>query len=120
MFQALAHASRGRGIIDGLNPDLFSTTPEMVAVTFDAQPYLDLKLSALVAHQSAFGVTPEMLNDPPPSVAHMLRVFRPVLEREVFVLGGTRRPVPRWPLEDFFDGLETEQLSETRAADIAT
>ena len=120
VFQALAHASRGRGIIDGLNPDLFSTTPEMVAVTFDAQPYLDLKLSALVAHQSAFGVTPEMLNDPPPSVAHMLRVFRPVLEREVFVLGGTRRPVPRWPLEDFFDGLETEQLSETRAADIAT
>src|SRR5262245_55998866 len=29
VFQALAAASRGRGIVDGLNPDLFSTAPEM-------------------------------------------------------------------------------------------
>jgi LmbE family N-acetylglucosaminyl deacetylase len=120
VFQRFAVASRGRDIIDGLNEDLFSTTPEMVAVTFDARPYLDQKLSALAAHQSAFGVTPEMLNDPPPGVAHMLRAFRPVLEREVFVLAGTRRPVPRWPLEDFFEGLETMELSETGAAASAT
>jgi hypothetical protein len=30
-----------------------------------------------------------------------------VLEREVFVLGGARGAIPRWPLSDFFDGLET-------------
>src|SRR5262245_64371212 len=78
VFQGLAEASRGRGIVDGLDPDIFSTRPEMVAVTFDARPYLDRKLSALTAHQSAFGVTSEMLTNPPPATAHMLRAFRPV------------------------------------------
>jgi LmbE family N-acetylglucosaminyl deacetylase len=112
VFRVFADASRGRGIIDGLDADIFSTTPEMVAVTFDARPYLDRKLSALTAHRSAFGVTPEMLTNPLPPAAHMLRAFRPILEREVFVLGGTRGPVLRWPLNDFFDGLETAELGE--------
>ena len=116
VFQVFANASRGRGIIDGLDPDIFSTPPEMVAVTFDARPYLERKLSALAAHQSAFGVTPEVLKNPPPAAAHMLRAFRPVLEREVFVLGGTRGPVRRWPLDDFFEGLETADIKEIGAA----
>lgn len=116
VFQVFANASRGRGIIDGLDPDIFSTPPEMVAVTFDARPYLERKLSALAAHQSAFEVTPEVLKNPPPAAAHMLRAFRPVLEREVFVLGGTRGPVRRWPLDDFFEGLETADIKEIGAA----
>jgi N-acetyl-1-D-myo-inositol-2-amino-2-deoxy-alpha-D-glucopyranoside deacetylase len=107
VFRGLADASRGRGIIDGLDPDVFSTTPEMIAVSFDASPYLDRKFSALAAHRSAFGVTSEMLKNPPPAAAQMLQAFRPVLEREVFLLGGARGPVRRWPLQDFFDGLET-------------
>ena len=86
-----ADASRGRGFVDGLDPDVFSTSPDMVAVTFDARPYLERKLSALTAHQSAFGVTSDTLRNPPPAAAHMLRAFQPVLEREVFVLGGTCR-----------------------------
>ena len=116
VFLEFADASRGRGFIDGLDPDVFSTSAEMVAVTFDARPYLERKLSALTAHQSAFGVTSEMLNNPPPPVAAMLRAFRPVLEREVFVLGGTRGPVPRWPLDDFFDGIETADLKRVSTA----
>jgi len=116
VFLGFADASRGRGIIDGLDPDLFSTTPEMLAVTFDARPYLERKLSALTAHQSAFGMTPELLKNPGPAGAHMLRAFRPVLEREVFVLGGVRGPVRRWPLDDFFQGLETADLKEIGAA----
>jgi hypothetical protein len=36
----------------------------------------------------------------------MLRAFRPVLEREVFLLGGARVAAARWPLQDFFDGLQ--------------
>jgi len=116
VFLALADASRGRGFTDGLDPDVFSTSPGMVAVTFDARPYLERKLAALAAHQSAFGVTVDALTNPPPPAAHMLRAFRPVLEREVFVLGGTRGQVPRWPLADFFDGLETADLNEISAA----
>jgi N-acetyl-1-D-myo-inositol-2-amino-2-deoxy-alpha-D-glucopyranoside deacetylase len=110
VFQGLAAASRGRGIVDGLDPDLFSTAPEMIAVSFDASTYIDRKFFALTAHRSAFGVTPEMLQTPTGEAAHMLRAFRPVLEREVFLLGGARGPVPRWPLPDFFDGLETAAL----------
>lgn len=107
VFRVFADASRGRGFLDGLEPDVFATAPEMVAVSFDASPYLDRKLSSLVAHRSAFGVTPETLDESSP----MLRAFRPVLEREVFVLGGARGPVPHWPMPDFFDGLETAELS---------
>jgi N-acetyl-1-D-myo-inositol-2-amino-2-deoxy-alpha-D-glucopyranoside deacetylase len=116
VFVTFADASRGRGFIDGLDPDVFSTSPEMVAVTFDARPYLARKLSALTAHQSAFGVTADMLNNPSSPAAHVLRAFRPVLDREVFVLGGIRGPVLRWPLDDFFDGLETADLKEVSTA----
>lgn len=120
VFLTFADASRGRGFLDGLDADVFSTTAEMAAVTFDARPYFDRKLLALTAHQSAFGVTADMLKNPPPPVAQMLHAFRPVLEREVFVLGGTRRPIPRWPLADFFDGLETAELSERGPSAVAT
>jgi LmbE family N-acetylglucosaminyl deacetylase len=110
VFRVLAAASRGRGLTDGLDPDVFATAPEMVAVSFDASRYLDRKLFAMTAHRSAFGVTPEMLENPPDGIAEMLRAFRPVFEREVFVLGGTRGPIPRWPLPDFFDGLDTATM----------
>jgi hypothetical protein len=46
-----------------------------------------------------------MLSDPPPGVSELLRAFRPVLEREVFMLGGTRIAAARWPLQHFFDGM---------------
>jgi len=111
VFVDLADASRGRGVIDGLDPDLFAVTPEMAAVTFDATPYLSRKFFALTAHRSAFGVTADMLASPPPAVAPMLQAFRPVFEREVFLLGGVRGAVARWPLRDFFDGLETAEIA---------
>jgi LmbE family N-acetylglucosaminyl deacetylase len=102
VFRGLAEASRGRGITDGLEPDVFATASEMIAVTFDASPYVERKFSALTAHRSAFGVTPDTA---------VLAAFLPVFEREVYVLAGARGPVPRWPMPDFFDGLETAELS---------
>ncbi len=116
VFVEFAEASRGRGFIDGLDADVFSTAPEMVAITFDARVYVERKLWALTAHQSAFGVTLDMLKNPPSPVDQMLRAFRPIFEREVFVLGGARAAVRRWPLEDFFDGLETADLRPTSSA----
>ena len=107
VFVRVAEASRGRGIIDGLDPDVFASAPEMVAVSFDASEYLERKFLALTAHRSAFGVTPPMLENPPAGVAEMLRAFRLILQREVFLLGGVRGTIPRWPLADFFDGLGT-------------
>ena len=110
VFRSLAEASRGRGVVDGLDPEVFGAASAMIAVSFDARRYVDRKFSALAAHRSAFGVTPEMLENPPPGAAQMLQAFRPVMEREVFLLGGARGPVRRWPLPDFFDGLATVEL----------
>jgi hypothetical protein len=66
---AFAEASRGRGFLDGFDPDVFATSPEIVAVTFDASPYLERKLSTPAAHQSGFAVTTDTLKSPPPSAA---------------------------------------------------
>jgi N-acetyl-1-D-myo-inositol-2-amino-2-deoxy-alpha-D-glucopyranoside deacetylase len=106
VFRTFAEVSRGRGIVDGLDPDIFGCAPEMIAVSFDARSYMERKLSVLTAHRSMFGITDDMLHNPPPPVAQMLSTFRPVMEREVFMLGGTRVPIARWPLSDFFEGLE--------------
>jgi LmbE family N-acetylglucosaminyl deacetylase len=74
-------------------------------VTFDARPVMDRKLAAFAAHQSAFGVSAEMLREPPPEQARRLHAFAPIMEREDFTLGAARCPVPRWPLADLLDGI---------------
>jgi N-acetyl-1-D-myo-inositol-2-amino-2-deoxy-alpha-D-glucopyranoside deacetylase len=109
-FLDLAEQTRGRGIIDGLDPDVFSVRPNTVAVFFDARPYLRRKLLALAAHRSAFGVTPEMLENPPMPQAGLLRSLRSPMEHEGYMVGGLRGPLPRWPLRDLFDGLEADGL----------
>ena len=111
VFRRFADATRGRGILDGLDPDVFSVAPEMIAVSFDARPYMQRKLSALAAPRSQFGITDEMLQKPSAEVMPLLAAFAPVLEREVFILGPTRVATRRWPLADFFDDLECVSAS---------
>lgn len=111
-FRVLADKNRGRGVTDGLDPDVFGTAAEMIAVSFDATALLPRKLLALAAHRSAFGVTEEMLSSPPPGVRERLDAFHPVLEREVFVLAGARLPTRQWPLSDFFDGISSAELEK--------
>jgi hypothetical protein len=96
--------------VDGLDPDVFGTATEMIGVSFDAASFVQQKFLALAAHRSAFGVTEEMLNSLQTGTREMLDAFRPVFEREVFVLAGTRIPTRRWPLTDFFDGVESAGL----------
>jgi N-acetyl-1-D-myo-inositol-2-amino-2-deoxy-alpha-D-glucopyranoside deacetylase len=110
-FQVFAEKCRGRGFTDGLDPDVFGTTSGMIAVAFDARAVMDRKWSALAAHRSAFGVTQEMVANPPAAVSQMLNAFRPVLEREMFTLGGTRVAVPTWPLSDLFDGVRSAEFA---------
>jgi N-acetyl-1-D-myo-inositol-2-amino-2-deoxy-alpha-D-glucopyranoside deacetylase len=110
VFRRLANNSRGRGITDGLDPDIFGTASEMIAVSFDASSFVQRKFLALAAHRSAFGVTEEMVSSPPAARPEMLDAFGPVFEREVFVLGGTRIPISSWPLNDFFEGMTSAEL----------
>lgn len=111
VFRRLADDSRGRGITDGLDPDVFGTAPEMVAVSFDASSLVQRKFLALAAHRSAFGVTEEMLNSPRAERSAMLNAFDRVFAREAFVLGGTRIPIANWPLKDFFEGMASAEFT---------
>jgi LmbE family N-acetylglucosaminyl deacetylase len=85
------HARRiqGSGITDGLDPDVFAVSAETAAYVFDARPYWDRKVAVFNAHRSAFGQDGKKLEG-----------FRPILEEEVFTLGGVRGAVPQWPLPD--------------------
>jgi N-acetyl-1-D-myo-inositol-2-amino-2-deoxy-alpha-D-glucopyranoside deacetylase len=111
------HSDRmlGRGIVDGLDPEVFAVADDTAALIFDSSPYMDRKLRALAAHQSAFGVTLEMLPDPPPEQAKRLHAFEPAFRQEAFILGGTRTPIPRWPLADLFEGLSVAGLRPNTA-----
>lgn len=51
-FVHLDKALRGRGVTDGLDADLFGVTPSMVALSFDATPYLAQRRGALAAQRS--------------------------------------------------------------------
>jgi N-acetyl-1-D-myo-inositol-2-amino-2-deoxy-alpha-D-glucopyranoside deacetylase len=109
VFRGLADKSRGRGVTDGLDPNVFGTATQMIAVSFDASPFVQRKFLALAAHRSAFGITEEMVSHPSTGARDMLDAFRPVFEREVFVLAGTRIATA-WPLSNFFDGMTSVEL----------
>jgi LmbE family N-acetylglucosaminyl deacetylase len=106
-FRHFAETLRGRGVADGLDPDLFGMASPMVALDFDARPFATQKLAAFAAHRSQFGLTPETVNDPPPGRPAIIRsAFTPMLDREVYLLGATRAAIPRWPLAAVFDGID--------------
>jgi LmbE family N-acetylglucosaminyl deacetylase len=109
VFREHAARTNGWGIVDGLDPDLFAVSGPTAAVVFDARTVIDRKLAAFAAHQSAFGVSPAMLRDPPAEQAKRLHAFAPILEQELFTLGAVRGPVSRWPLPDVFDGIEIDR-----------
>ena len=103
-FVHFADALRGRGVVDELDPAVFGIAPAMVAVSFDARPYVAQKLGALAAHRSQFGLTLENMTDPPPGrPSDVLNAFRPLIERETYLLGGTRTAIPAWPLSGLLD-----------------
>ena len=106
VFREHAKRTQGLGIVDGLDPDVFAVSRRTAALVFDARPVMARKLAAFAAHQSAFGVAPEMLSAPPPEQASRLHAFAPIMEEEVFTLGAVRGRVPRWPLHGLLDGIE--------------
>jgi LmbE family N-acetylglucosaminyl deacetylase len=107
-FRHFAETLRGRGVADGLDPDLFGVASSMIALDFDARPFGAQKRAAFAAHRSQFGLTVETVDDPPPGRPTIVRsAFAPMLDREVYLLGATRAAIPRWPLTDVFDGIDT-------------
>jgi LmbE family N-acetylglucosaminyl deacetylase len=107
-YRAHADLTRGWGVTDGLDPDVFAVAEPMIALRFDARPYMERKLRAFAAHQSAFGLTTDTLAAPPEPQATRLRGFLPIMEEENFAVGGTRLPIDRWPLQMLLDGIDTD------------
>jgi N-acetyl-1-D-myo-inositol-2-amino-2-deoxy-alpha-D-glucopyranoside deacetylase len=87
--------SRGWGVADGLDPNVFAVAQELIALSFDARPYMDRKRAAFAAHRSAFGAASDRLHG-----------FEPLMVDESFALGGSRQPVATWPLADLFEGIQ--------------
>jgi LmbE family N-acetylglucosaminyl deacetylase len=107
-FRQFARALRGRGVADGLDPELFGVEPATVALSLDARPFAGQKRGALAAHRSQFGLTLDNMAAPPPGrPADALAALGPMLDREVYLLGGTRTAIARWPLAGAFDGLNS-------------
>jgi N-acetyl-1-D-myo-inositol-2-amino-2-deoxy-alpha-D-glucopyranoside deacetylase len=86
-----------------LEPTRFAVHPRDAAVTVDATPVLERKRGAIAAHasQSAPGSGIDRL------LPELREIGQPrILTEELYALGATRDAIPRFPLEDFFDGLE--------------
>ena len=111
-FRKFAAASRGHGVVDDLDPDVFGAAPPTVAYSFEARRYVDRKLSAMAAHRSAFGLTLEMQRNPSPPIKGLLWAFPPAFVREDFLLAGMRGAVPRWPVPDPFDAIPAAGLAD--------
>lgn len=110
VFREHAERTAGWGVVDGLDSGTFGVSDTTAALIFDARPYMAKKLAAFAAHQSAWGLLPEMISAPPPEQARRLHGFQPIMEQELFVLGATRAAVPRWPLADLLEGIPDVRL----------
>ncbi len=96
-----------RPALGGLDPEVMGTAPAMIAVTMDVSPEYDRKLAATLEHRSQFGLSAEIMRDPPPEAAPLVQVIGKLITKaESFVLGGMRGPVRNWPLQDLFEGLK--------------
>ncbi len=107
-YRAHAERTQGWGVTDGLDVNVFAVAAPLIALRFDARPFIDRKLRAFAAHQSAFGLAAEMIAAPPEPQATRLRGFLPLIEEENFVVGATRLPILRWPLASLLDGIATD------------
>jgi N-acetyl-1-D-myo-inositol-2-amino-2-deoxy-alpha-D-glucopyranoside deacetylase len=94
--------TRGWGVTDGLDPHVFAVAPPLIALSFDARPYMDRKVAAFNAHRSAFGAAEDKLY-----------AFQPIMAEEAFVLGAVRGTVPHWPLTNMLEGITAPSAGQS-------
>jgi LmbE family N-acetylglucosaminyl deacetylase len=88
-------------LVAGLEPQMVGVSESTLAVRMAIADQAEKKRAAIRAHSSQTA-DQNMSDLPPESQAFMERMF----SYETFALGGVRGPVPRWPLEHLFDGLD--------------
>lgn len=97
---AAMQKSGQRSVMEGLDPQVFGVSESTLALTLNVQEYLPQKLAAIRAHRSQFA--PLTAEGMPAERRAQMEGWMAV---ETFTLGGTRGPVPHWPLLDMFEGL---------------
>lgn len=81
----------------GSDPELYATSEATIAARIDTRGQREAVNATRHAHAS------QALSRIPDDVIE--QVYGPALDEGTFALGGTRSPLPRWPLHDLFEGL---------------
>ncbi|KQR23017.1 PIG-L deacetylase family protein [Deinococcus sp. Leaf326] len=92
-------SGRGLGVLGQLDPEVYAVSDGTVAAWVDVRAYADRKRAALAAHRTQTGPLSTLGTLSPEQLA-------PLLRRETFSLGGLRGPLPAYPLDDLFAGLD--------------
>lgn len=82
----------------GLDATVYGVSRSTVAVSMNVRAQAERKRAAIKAHASQTGATSFLSRYPEGALEAMLI-------RENFSIGGTRGPIPSFPLRGFFDGL---------------
>jgi LmbE family N-acetylglucosaminyl deacetylase len=98
----MQQSGQADSIFGGLDPKVYGVSEETIALRMDVQAYVPQKMAAALAHRSQFAQRTDQINENPERRAF----FERMMAVETFALGGTRGPIPHWPLNDLLDGLE--------------
>ncbi|WP_027892863.1 PIG-L deacetylase family protein [Calidithermus chliarophilus] len=99
-LERMRQSERFANLLGENDPKVFGVDPRLVAVRLNVEPYLERKWQANRAHVSQFA---SVSNPPDPEFVALMREIQ---THEHYALGAARGPIPRWPMEDLFEGLE--------------
>ena len=96
----------GGPMTPGMTAEVYGVSEATIAFKHDVSKYVEQKRAAIQLHGSQTGPNSRIGQMPP----EYLEKMRERQLTENFSLGGTRGPIPHWPLRGFFDGLGFEGL----------
>ncbi|WP_052195392.1 PIG-L deacetylase family protein [Deinococcus radiopugnans] len=98
-------SGRSLGVLEGLEPETYAVCDCTIAARIDIRAHAAQKRAALFAHRTQTGPLSTLgtLTD---------EQFAPLMAAETFSLGGIRSPVPQYPMDDLFAGLDVEFHAE--------
>jgi LmbE family N-acetylglucosaminyl deacetylase len=100
--QKMQQSGQADSIFGGLDPKVYGVSEETIALRMNVQAYIPQKMAAIQAHRSQFAQRTEQMENP-----ERRAFFAQMMATETFSLGGSRGPIPHWPLKDLLDGLES-------------
>ncbi|MER3554028.1 MAG: PIG-L domain-containing protein [Meiothermus sp.] len=97
---AMQQSGQASSIMDGLDPQVYGVSEGTIILRMNVSDYVPNKMAAVQAHRSQFA--PMTAESVPPERRAQMQQW---MATETFALGGTRGPIPHWPLLDMFEGM---------------